>query len=72
MKQEICVLDISSFSSYLLQYDAEILYLETKNKEQIHQMDFISHEVNRFESTGRIIEEQVQRFSFFFQCLFRE
>lgn len=42
-----------------LQFDAEILYWETKNREQMHQMDFISQEVNRMETTGRLIEEQV-------------
>lgn len=42
-----------------LQFDAEILYWETKNREQMHQMDFISQEVNRMEATGRLIEEQV-------------
>lgn len=51
---------INAQQADLTKYDAEILYLETKNKEQVHQMDFISHEVNRFESTGRIIEEQLK------------
>jgi len=41
------------------------LYWETKNREQIHQMDYISQEMNRIESTGRIIEEQVIFIHFF-------
>jgi Ras association domain-containing protein 7/8 len=41
------------------QYDAEILYWENKNREQMHQMDFISQEVNRIESSNRVIEDQV-------------
>ncbi|XP_012264910.1 ras association domain-containing protein 8 [Athalia rosae] len=51
---------INAQQADLTKYDAEILYLESKNKEQIHQVDFISHEVNRFESTGRILEEQLK------------
>lgn len=30
----------------------------------MHQMDYISQEMNRIESTGRIIEEQVTFFFF--------
>lgn len=44
---------------FIFQFDAEILYWETKNREQMHQIDFISQEVNRMETTGRLIEEQV-------------
>lgn len=45
--------------SIWFKFDAEILYWETKNREQMHQMDYISQEVNRIESAGRFIEEQV-------------
>lgn len=31
----------------------------------MHQMDYISQEMNRMESNGRIIEEQVQYIPFF-------
>ncbi|XP_046420877.1 ras association domain-containing protein 8 [Neodiprion pinetum] len=51
---------INAQQADLTKYDAEILYFETKNKEQVHQMDYISHEVNRFESTGRMLEEQLK------------
>ena len=51
---------ISAQQADLTKFDAEILYWETKNREQMHQMDFISQEVNRMESTGRLIEEQLK------------
>ncbi|XP_015585419.1 ras association domain-containing protein 8 [Cephus cinctus] len=51
---------INAQQADLTKFDAEILYWETKNREQMHQMDFISEEVNRIESTGRIIEEQLK------------
>ncbi|XP_066580938.1 ras association domain-containing protein 8 [Prorops nasuta] len=51
---------ISAQQADLTKFDAEILYWESKNKEQAHQMDFISQEVNRIESTGRMIEEQLK------------
>nr|XP_012139764.1 PREDICTED: rootletin isoform X2 [Megachile rotundata] len=51
---------INSQQADLTKFDAEILYWETKNREQMHQMDFISQEVNRMESTGRLIEEQLK------------
>ncbi|XP_012275701.1 ras association domain-containing protein 8 [Orussus abietinus] len=51
---------INAQQADLTKFDAEILYWETKNREQMHQMDFISQEVNRIESTGRIIEEQLK------------
>nr|XP_033336548.1 ras association domain-containing protein 8 [Megalopta genalis] len=51
---------INAQQADLTKFDAEILYWETKNREQIHQMDYISQEVNRMESTGRLIEEQLK------------
>ncbi|KAH0946770.1 hypothetical protein HN011_011742 [Eciton burchellii] len=51
---------ITAQQADLTKFDAEILYWETKNREQIHQMDYISQEMNRIESTGRIIEEQLK------------
>lgn len=51
---------INAQQADLTKFDAEILYWETKNREQMHQMDFISQEVSRIESTGRIIEEQLK------------
>ncbi|KZC05757.1 Ras association domain-containing protein 8 [Dufourea novaeangliae] len=49
---------INAQQADLTKFDAEILYWETKNREQMHQMDYISQEVSRMESTGRLIEEQ--------------
>ncbi|XP_034949288.1 ras association domain-containing protein 8-like [Chelonus insularis] len=43
----------------LTKLDAEIMYWENKNREHFNQMDFISQEINRIESTGRLIEEQL-------------
>ncbi|XP_014226989.1 ras association domain-containing protein 8 isoform X2 [Trichogramma pretiosum] len=51
---------INAQQADLTKYDAEILYWETRNREQIHQMDFISQEANRIESTNRAIEEQIK------------
>ncbi|XP_070156991.1 ras association domain-containing protein 8 isoform X2 [Polyergus mexicanus] len=51
---------INAQQADLTKFDAEILYWETKNREQMHQMDYISQEMNRIESTGRIIEEQLK------------
>ncbi|XP_076240417.1 ras association domain-containing protein 8 isoform X2 [Calliopsis andreniformis] len=51
---------INAQQADLTKFDAEILYWETKNREQMHQMDFISQEVSRMESTGRLIEEQLK------------
>ncbi|KAG7210400.1 hypothetical protein KM043_011932 [Ampulex compressa] len=51
---------INAQQADLTKFDAEILYWETKNREQMHQMDFISQEMSRMESTGRIIEEQLK------------
>ncbi|XP_017884822.1 ras association domain-containing protein 8 [Ceratina calcarata] len=51
---------INAQQADLTKFDAEILYWETKNREQMHQMDFISQEVSRIESTGRLIEEQLK------------
>lgn len=42
------------------QYDAEIVYWETKNREQMHQIDFISQEVTRLETTNRMVEQQLK------------
>ncbi|XP_033207217.1 ras association domain-containing protein 8 [Belonocnema kinseyi] len=44
----------------LTKYDAEILYWENKNREQMHQMDYIAQEVSRLETTGRKIEDQLK------------
>ncbi|XP_011309386.1 ras association domain-containing protein 8 isoform X2 [Fopius arisanus] len=43
----------------LTKFDAEILYWENKNREHCNQVDYISQEINRIESTGRIIDEQI-------------
>ncbi|XP_057326382.1 uncharacterized protein DDB_G0287625 isoform X2 [Microplitis mediator] len=43
----------------LTKLNAEILYWESKNREHYNQMDFISQEINRIESAGRILEEQL-------------
>ncbi|KAK0174897.1 hypothetical protein PV327_010612 [Microctonus hyperodae] len=43
----------------LTKLDAEISYWENKNREHFNQMDFISQEINRIESNGRCIEEQI-------------
>ncbi|XP_063975671.1 ras association domain-containing protein 8 isoform X1 [Diachasmimorpha longicaudata] len=43
----------------LTKFDAEILYWENKNREHFNQMDYISQEINRIESTGRLIDEQL-------------
>ncbi|KAJ8688482.1 hypothetical protein QAD02_024277 [Eretmocerus hayati] len=51
---------INTQQADLTKYDAEIVYWETKNREQMHQMDFISQEVNRIESTNRIMEDQLK------------
>ncbi|XP_043500394.1 ras association domain-containing protein 8 isoform X1 [Polistes fuscatus] len=51
---------ISAQQADLTKFDAEILYWETKNREQMHQMDFISQELNRIEANGRIIEDQLK------------
>ncbi|OAD55318.1 Ras association domain-containing protein 8 [Eufriesea mexicana] len=51
---------INAQQADLTKFDAEILYWETKNREQMHQMDYISQEVNRMETTGRLIEEQLK------------
>ncbi|XP_011142306.1 ras association domain-containing protein 8 [Harpegnathos saltator] len=51
---------ISAQQADISKFDAEISYWESKNREQIHQMDFISQEVSRIESNGRIIEEQLK------------
>ncbi|XP_018404298.1 PREDICTED: ras association domain-containing protein 8-like [Cyphomyrmex costatus] len=51
---------INAQQADLTKFDAEILYWETKSREQMHQMDYISQEMNRIESTGRIIEEQLK------------
>ncbi|XP_043257392.1 ras association domain-containing protein 8-like isoform X1 [Colletes gigas] len=51
---------INAQQADLTKFDAEILYWETKNREQMHQMDFISQEVSRMETTGRLIEEQLK------------
>ncbi|XP_012343648.1 ras association domain-containing protein 8 isoform X2 [Apis florea] len=51
---------INAQQADLTKFDAEILYWETKNREQMHQIDFISQEVNRMETTGRLIEEQLK------------
>ncbi|XP_012225428.1 ras association domain-containing protein 8 [Linepithema humile] len=51
---------INAQQADLTKFDAEILYWETKNKEQMHQMDYISQEMSRMESNGRIIEEQLK------------
>ncbi|XP_011499711.1 PREDICTED: ras association domain-containing protein 8 [Ceratosolen solmsi marchali] len=51
---------INAQQADLTKYDAEILYWETKNREQMHQMDFISQEVNRIESSNRVIEDQLK------------
>ncbi|XP_050533539.1 ras association domain-containing protein 8 [Daktulosphaira vitifoliae] len=44
----------------LTKYDAEIMYWEGKTKEQQHQMDFMSQEAARIETTGRHTEEQLR------------
>ncbi|XP_001600782.1 ras association domain-containing protein 8 isoform X1 [Nasonia vitripennis] len=54
---------INAQQADLTKYDAEILYWESKNREQMHQMDFISQEVNRIESTNRAIEDQLKELS---------
>ncbi|XP_031833152.1 ras association domain-containing protein 8 isoform X2 [Nomia melanderi] len=51
---------INAQQAELTKFDAEILYWETKNRKQMHQMDYISQEVTRMESTGRLIEEQLK------------
>ncbi|KAK2584835.1 hypothetical protein KPH14_007147 [Odynerus spinipes] len=51
---------ISAQQADLTKFDAEIIYWETKNREQMHQMDFISQELNRIEANGRIIEDQLK------------
>lgn len=43
----------------LTKLDAEILYWENKNREHFNQMDFISQEINRIETNGRVIEDQI-------------
>ncbi|XP_051161149.1 ras association domain-containing protein 8 [Leptopilina boulardi] len=51
---------LNSQQADMTKYDAEILYWETKNREQMHQMDFIAQEVSRLETAGRKIEEQLK------------
>lgn len=51
---------ISAQQADLTKFDAEITYWETKNREQMHQMDFVSQELNRIEANGRIIEDQLK------------
>ncbi|XP_043279497.1 ras association domain-containing protein 8 [Venturia canescens] len=51
---------INAQQADLTKFDAEILYWETKSREQSHQMDFISQEVNRMETSGRMIEEHLK------------
>ncbi|XP_014211277.1 ras association domain-containing protein 8 [Copidosoma floridanum] len=51
---------INAQQADLTKYDAEIMYWETKNKEQMHQMDFITQEVNRIESSNKLVEDQLK------------
>ncbi|CAG5109140.1 Similar to RASSF8: Ras association domain-containing protein 8 (Homo sapiens) [Cotesia congregata] len=50
---------LSSQQVDLTKLNAEILYWESKNREHYNQMDFISQEINRIESAGRVLEEQL-------------
>ncbi|KAF7994545.1 hypothetical protein HCN44_004017 [Aphidius gifuensis] len=53
---------INSQQVDLTKFDAEIIYWENKNRENLKQMGYISQEVNKIETDCRITEEQLNEF----------
>lgn len=49
-----------SFLILKLQFDAEIIYLENKERDQIHQLDAITREINKTDLLFRQSNEQLQ------------
>ncbi|XP_065209698.1 ras association domain-containing protein 8 isoform X2 [Planococcus citri] len=51
---------LSAQQAELSKYDAEIIYWETKTREQQHQMDILAKEVARVDATLKQVDEQLR------------